>query len=261
MKEPLTDEQKLQVSLFERRLWEEAGLLIIRGNFKLALESKRLYESRHGIAPVLERHEEELARLMAAAGLAALSLSERESWGWTLSTAGAPCGFFCGVEPEGMICARLREAPTDRSAVYLQRKKTRAPLVESHYEPEGNDPVNAVQRYFEKVEQIPTRVAVDAHLDCVLVQALPDGDFERVRSLDDAELLSLAARLEASSLLKKLDDVVLFYECRCNDELILEMITGLPHSQRAELWGDLEQMEVECPRCGRNYVVTRGDGI
>ena len=248
----------LKVSLFERRLWQDANILVVRGSLARVLEGMRDYEARHEIEPIGEDRIGEVSRLMGAAGLAAVSLAERESWGWTLTTAGAPHGFFCGVEPEGMICARVREAPTDRASVYLQRQKGTAPLVESHYEPVGNDPAVAIQRYYEQVEQTRTRIAVSDDLDCVLFQAMPGGDFSQVSSLSEDDLFALATRLSGDERLTRLDEVVLFYECRCDDEMILEMLTSLPHRQREELWGDLEQLEAECPRCGRRYMVKKG---
>ena len=53
-----------------------------------------------------EKNNAELNLMFAAAGLVAVSLPERESWGWSLSLQGSSAGLFCAIEPEGMISGR-----------------------------------------------------------------------------------------------------------------------------------------------------------
>ena len=196
-------------------------------------------------------------RLMAAAGLAAVSLVDRESWGWSLALKGTGIGLFCGVEPEGMVCGTTRPAPEDRALGTLQRQKARGPLVQSSYEPEGDCPVAAVEEYFSQVVQLPTRLAVTDSWDAVLVQVLPGGDLSPTEGLTGQELVARLDRAEQDGELSLTDEMLLFYECRCDDEMILRMLTSLPPDQRAELWGDEKELRVECPRCRREYVINR----
>ncbi len=219
---------------------------------------KQLYDERHGISEVTGDERRTLERIMAAACLAAVSLAQRESWGWTLTLPGSPHGFFCGVEPEGMICGTVKEAPLEKGSVHLQRQKADGPLMESHYSPDNEDPVAAVQRYFEQVEQIRTRIALGPDGSGVLVQALPEGDFDRVTDLADEEMISLCREKARNGEFKALQEVLLFYECRCDDKMIRDMIDALPDAGRAELWGDEKELNIECPRCGRKYVIGRG---
>ena len=57
--------------------------------------------------------------------------------------------------------------------------------------------------------------------------------------------------------LKQLEEVLLFYTCRCSEEMILKMITGLPQDRRKELWQDLDHLAADCPRCARRFTVRR----
>ena len=248
---------KLNLGRYLRYLWEEPGLLIVLGEFAEVAVSKERYEERYKIRPAADAAARELEQLMGAAALAAVARAEREAWGWSVTLPGSDSGFFCGVEPEGMVCGRVRPANADKAAVYLQRQKADGPVVQSHYEPLSNDPVKAISRYFKQVEQIQTRIVLDDSCSGALVQALPDGDFSQVENLPDEKLLERFRQMAGEGEFKPIHEMVLFYECRCNDEMILEMITSLPDGQRSELWGSESSLTVECPRCGREYTIQR----
>lgn len=248
---------KPHLGRYLRYLWEEPGLLVVLGEFAEVVISKERYEARYKIQPAAEAAARELEQLMGAAALAAVARAEREAWGWTVTLPGSERGLFCGVEPEGMVCGRIRSASADKAAVYLQRQKADGPVVQSHYEPLSNDPVKAISRYFKQVEQIQTRIVLDDSCSGALVQALPDGDFSRVDSLPDETLLERLRQMAGEGEIKPIHEMVLFYECRCDDEMILEMLTSLQDGQRKELWGSESSLTVECPRCGREYTIRR----
>ena len=88
------------------------------------------------------------------------------------------------------------------------------------------------------------------------VQALQYFDLDEARPAE-LQVDDLLRRMVEGGLLKPVHEVVLFYECRCDDEMILEMITSLPTGQREELWGSETSLTIECPRCGREYTIQR----
>jgi len=245
----------MRVAVYSRYLQEDQGSLVVMGDFTEVLAGKAAYDARYGIAPIAGEAMAALTRLMTGAALAAVSLAERESWGWTMTASGVSHGLFCGVEPEGMICGAVREAPSERSIVYLQRKKADGPLVESRFEPVKGEPVASVQRYFLKVEQIETRIALDG-LVGVLLQSLPGGALGPCAEMTDSELVTeMRARRDAEKM-KHLDDVAIFYECRCDETVIQKMIEGMPESSRAALWGEEKSLHIACPRCGREFTIS-----
>lgn len=246
---------KLHLGRYRKYLYEEANLLVVLGDFPEIVISKELYEQRHNITPEAKKHSPIVHKIMGACALAAASLSDRESWGWTLTLPGAPEGYFCGVEPEGMICARVRPASAETASVYLQRQKGKAPLTQSYYSPSKKGPVKSIELYFEKVVQTQTRIELDETASGVLVQSLPDGRFEEVSDLPKSKLLTMFRQMAGRGELKPLEEVLVFYECRCDDEMILDMITNLPENQREEIWAGQTEIEIECPRCGRKYTI------
>ncbi len=242
---------------YSRYLWEEENLLIVMGQLSPVIAGMKAYNARYGILDSDSESLPQIERLLGATGLAALSLAERESWGWTITLPGSSVGFFVGVEPEGMICCRVREVDPGHPSVAVQRQKADKPLTQSLFEPPDGDPVNVVHGFFKEVEQTRTRLVVCEDGQNLLVQALPGGRFEKVTSLDDGDLVELISKKATGGELKPLNEVLLFYECRCHDEMILDMIDKLPKNRQCELWGNLRELEIECPRCGRMYVVKK----
>jgi len=244
------------LALFSRCLWDESELILVVGRVAPLLESRRIYESRHHIAEPEQDLSEARDRMLAACGLAAVSLADRESWGWSLSFPGSAHGFFCGVEPEGMLCSLVKPSSKDMASAVVQRQKPDSPLTQSHFTPQTDDPVRAVERYFHECEQAPVRI--ELHDDfAVFARPLPGGSLNALAAFSPQEFVERCRTLVESGAARKLQDVVLFYECRCNDEMILDMITRLPASQQRELWGDQLSLHIQCPRCGRTYMLHR----
>lgn len=248
------------VTVFRRLLWMEPGLLFVVGDFRNVIEGRRAYSARHGIPAGPEEALLPLGRLLAAAALAAVSLAERESWGWTMTFDGSPHGFFCAVEPEGMLTAVVRAADPGKGLVALQRQRADEPCRQSAFEPVGDDPARAVERYFHQVEQTQTRIAVMEEEEGVLVQKLPGGDFQHVAHLRDRELAVFVHELRERGALRDMGEVLLFYECRCSERMIGDLIANLDPSSREALWGDQARLEVTCPRCGRGFVLSKRAG-
>jgi hypothetical protein len=245
------------LATYKRFLWQEANLLVVTGEIGPVLDGYQVYNARYEIEQPRPQIIPVLRKLLAAVTLAAVSLPERESWGWTLAIPDSSVGFFVGVEPEGMICLKTQAVDQERKPVVVQRQKLGEPLKQSHYQPHDSDPLLTIQHYFEEVEQNVVRLAVDDQGKGVLVHVLPGGRFDKVASLDDVQLIELISEKVEQDELKPLADVLIFYECRCHDQMILDMVEKIPEERRKELWGNLDKLEVSCPRCDRKYVIRR----
>ncbi len=245
------------LSHYYRYLWQGPELIVILGDAAKMWQGFQKYGEKYRIASVDSDGSEAMRRLLAGAGLAAVSLPERESWGWTLSLPGTSTGLFCAVEPEGMVCVSLRQSASEFNAAIVQRQKEKAPLAQSHYTLSSADPVKAVEQYFEYSAQMLVRVAVLDDGRGAFVQPLPGHDFGPLDGLSDTELVERCYALAEDEKAKLLDEVMLFYGCRCSDAMILEMVTALPARQRSELWQDSPSLTINCPRCDRAYTLNK----
>jgi hypothetical protein len=242
---------------YNRYLWKSPNLIVVTGEADKIWQGRRAYHGSHAVTPEAAGPAELLNRLFAAAGLAAVSLAQRESWGWSVSLPGMEEGFFCGVEPEGLICGCVLENKKTQGLCVVQRQGEKSPMAQSHVTLITQDPVEAVERYFEEAEQTLIRIAVDDAGRGVLLRPMPGGTFEAVNGLSDALIIERIFGLAAGGDMQHLEEVLLFYACPCSPEKIQAMITSLPADQSAQLWGDLKRLEIACPRCGRYYEVAR----
>lgn len=245
---------------YSRYMIENSNLLVVRGDIAPVIEGRHAYNDRYGITAPKEHLDATIKELLAGAALAAVSLSERESWGWSLTFEGMGVGFFVGVEPEGMICLRVVAADSEKASGMIQRQQAGLPLTQSHIIPRTQSPIDAVEQYFAEGVQIKARLGIRQDGEAVLVHALPDGDFDTVNSLGRDGLFKFVGDSIAEGKVKDAGEVLIFYECRCSEEMISGMVENMKESDRQHLFGGMMQLEVECPRCGRKYAVTRTDG-
>lgn len=245
---------------YRRYLLKETNLLVVRGGIAPVIAGMDIYNLRYGIAPPQKDLRSSVQELLASAALAAVSLADRESWGWSLSFNGMKVGFFVGVEPEGMICLRILGTEDKPASGLIQRQKSGLPMTQSHIEPRTTSPRDTVEQYFSEVDQTKTRLVIGENGEGVLVHSLPDGNFDTVKDLGTNELFAFIDNAIDTGNAKEAGEVLVFYECRCSDAMISRMVENMNESDRKELFGDSQQLEIECPRCGRGYIVTRKVG-
>ncbi len=243
---------------YTRYLWTSRGLVVVLADARPLVPLRESYMRRYGIdtpynADVYARFD----TFMAAVGLAAVSLVDREYWGWSVNFPGETEGFFVAAEAEGLLCGRIRETPKEGCGAVVQRQKAGEQGTQSFFEPNNSDPVETVQTYFEVAMQTTTRMAVPTLEHAVLVQALPHGKMDDLWALDNEALVAAVQGALATGELEQIEEVVLFYECRCTPELIDEKLRLLPSEQFDEIWNEHGTAMVECPRCGRNFKLTK----
>ncbi len=110
---------------------------------------------------------------------------------------GMDAGLFCGVEPEGMICGRVLGNTKSKGLCVVQRQGEKSPLAQSHVTLITQDPVEAVERYFEEAEQTLIRIAVDDAGRGVLLRPMPGGTFDAINGLSDDQHHRAHLRLAA----------------------------------------------------------------
>lgn len=288
------------LALYRRYLWESKNITwVYTAHVDELLASRRDYYRACGMdEPVLNADQQrEIDDLMISATLASESQVARDMWGWTIRIPMKPWGLFCGVEPEGMVCARFTALPPQAAddpvgSFAIQRVSEDAPVRQTSLIPSDTSARYLVEQYFDESEQLPARIAISEH-EALMALSMPDADWDVVKTLDGAQLLSLfhelcretpatdetsapdttplsdsAQRLREqfraahattgmTGDLKVMHEAVFFYGCRCSHERISQMIDHLPEAQKKELWGDSKHLEIQCPRCGRDYILDK----
>lgn len=249
--------------------------------------------AQHMLGKVEQR---EVDDLIAAATLAAESQVDRDAWGWTIRLPLKPWGIFCAVEPEGMVCARFSHLPPETAqdpigGFAVQRVAPDSPVRQSSLIPCAESTHFLVEQYFDESEQLPARIAIRGN-EALMALSTPDADWDIVKTLPENDLLALfhelireepapempvdpslsdtARKIKAQFAaakgipigsmvgdLKLMHEAVFFYGCSCDIDKIRAMINNLPADQQEELWAGTQTLDIQCPRCGRTYVLAK----
>jgi len=135
---------------------------------------------------------------------------------------------------------------------------------------EAHGVAEALARYFEQSEQLPTRLwlAADEEVAAGLfLQRMPgDGDdaenWQRVvtlaDTLGDEELLSLDVetllhRLFHEETVRLFDPEPVSFRCDCSRERVGEMLKAMGEGELAQILDEMGEVEVACEFCGQQY--------
>jgi len=136
---------------------------------------------------------------------------------------------------------------------------------------DGGDVASAVEGYFVRSEQLPTRLwlAADAgHAAGLFLQRLPqthddDEHWERLCMLADTIRDEELLNLDAQEVLRRLfheEDLRLYepepvsFRCSCSRERVGETLASLGEGEVAQMLEEMGSIEVNCEFCAANYV-------
>ena len=135
---------------------------------------------------------------------------------------------------------------------------------------EGETLAGCFEEYFQRSEQLPTRLFLAATADCaagMLLQVLPgheddDRAWEHVTTLGQTITSDELLELDAPNILHRLyheDDVRLFesapvaFRCSCHRERIADMLRSLGADEAQDILKEQGSVDVSCEFCGREY--------
>ena len=230
--------------------------LLLRGQFTPLYTDYYLHLMQHGI-----RHTAVLDQMLKdTIALMTLHLVARpwaETIAWTANLRAPRMNLFVtGSSVEEAITGRIftedvREP--DRNFLYSQ---TTAP---NQHEPrttslaiDGKDPVAWISQYYTQSEQRPGRAFRLEDENFALIAAQPDCDMQWLDALDEESVAKISSTQET----KLLETRRFRFMCGCTLEKILPVLGGWK-DRLDELFGDNEELTVQCPRCAARYHVTR----
>ncbi|MDQ2068751.1 Hsp33 family molecular chaperone HslO [Natronospira bacteriovora] len=141
---------------------------------------------------------------------------------------------------------------------------------------EGDDLATCLEAYFDRSEQLPTRLWLTADSDAasgLLLQLVPGEDeggegWNRVITLADTVKGEELRVLPARQLLHRLyheENLRLFearpvsFRCTCSREKIVDVLRRLGQEEIEEVLEEQGQVQVACEFCGRHYYFDRVD--
>ncbi|HEX7046745.1 MAG TPA: Hsp33 family molecular chaperone HslO [Gammaproteobacteria bacterium] len=156
-----------------------------------------------------------------------------------------------------------------RMAITIEQKKN-SERYQGIVPLEGETLAKCFEDYFQRSEQLPTRLFLAATDECaagMLLQVLPghegeDRAWEHVETLGETITPNELLELDAPNILHRLyheDDVRLFestpvaFRCSCTRDRIADMLRSLGSAEAHEIVAEQGSVDVSCEFCGREY--------
>ncbi len=249
--EPVEEFTKIE-SVFVRK----RNALLLRGQFTPVYTDYYLHLMQHGI-----RHAPELDQMLKdTLAMLTLHLVARpwaETIAWTANLRAPRLNLFVtGGSVQEAVTGRIfteNVREPDRNFFYSQ---TTAPNQHeprtSTLEVDGKDPVQWISQFYDQSEQRPARAFRLPDEQFVLVAAQPDCDMEWFESLNEESV----SRIDTDEETHLLETRRFRFHCGCTIDKILPILGGWK-DKLDELFEDSDSIQIQCPRCGAGYSVTR----
>lgn len=120
---------------------------------------------------------------------------------------------------------------------------------------EGTDIIGALHEYYRRGLQMRARIFELSNDDAVLIEGLPMVDQGWLEALDDE---AVAALFEGDNL-EKIEKRTYRFHCGCDAQRIAAVMRSLFSANLDELFQGDDEVEAQCPRCGRHWTLARAD--
>jgi len=232
------------------------NVLVARANFSELYVDYYLHLADQNLKPEA-RHDAMFKRALAAFTLHCASRPWNELTAWTINFQEPLVNLFLtGDNTTGAVTGRVfadnvKELP--ENLFYADVVRGNQPKRRSTVSFAGDDPLVAVEKFYEQSEQRVARYFQLSEEEFVMITEHPDCDLawlgglktEDVRRLDEQETLALMERR------------IYRWHCGCNQERMMEVLAPTMRHDPEELFGDEATLEIRCPRCGARHAITR----
>lgn len=229
--------------------------LIAHADFSLLIDAYLAHAKRWGQSP------DPLLTIMMSQGLAAAALylscrPRDEVVGWTISIQRPALNLFLtGDAGENAVAGRgftegVQAAESNR--LFVQSSRPGLGVHQSMLEVEGLDVLGIFDQYYERSVQSPARFFDYDNGEYAMVLGLPGADEEWMAGLQRE---ALRTHLEGG--IRPLDQQTFRFRCGCRPERMHEVLRAAYAGDADSLFQDDPTIEVECPRCGHRWEVTR----
>lgn len=230
--------------------------LMLRAKFAPIYTDYYLHLMQHGLRNPAEL-DEILKEFMAMLTLHLVARPWAETIAWTVNLRAPRVNVFVtgGSVQESIVGRVFTEdvREPDRNLFYSQTTSSNLPEPRiSTLEVEDKNPLHWIEEYYRQSEQRPARTFRLEDEEYVLIAAQPDCDMAWLESLDTEAVIKILETEET----KLLETRKFRFDCGCTLERILPILGNWRH-HTDELFGDDEEIQIQCPRCAARYRVTR----
>lgn len=226
------------------------------------------YLHRKDVAPDTKfEHDEKLKQLIACFAIHLAARTGRETHAWTVHIAAAePYSLFVtgntgDIDATGIakgyivghiLTDHIRH--TEVNSIHAQctnRGQTFTSLVQC----DSSDISKMVEHFYIQSEQHPLRLQLSTTSDTALgLVALPEYDEEWIQSVE----LDYAAG-SPEVVRNPMRTCEFAFVCDCSPQKLMPFFRSLSQASLDELYGEDEELQISCPRCGKQFEIKRSE--
>ncbi|MGE3165397.1 MAG: Hsp33 family molecular chaperone HslO [Planctomycetota bacterium] len=255
MESPSNTSPRFGDALVHRFMDDEHSVLLAHADFSLLFDAYLAHATRWDHEP------DPLTATMMRQGLAAAALylscrPRDEVVGWTISIQNPPVNLFLtGDAGENAVAGRsfvegVQAAESNR--LFVQSSRPGMGVHQSMLEVVGLDILGIFDQYYERSVQSPARFFDYDNGEFAMVLGLPGADSDWMAQLD-----RVALRSHLQGRVRPLDQQTFRFRCGCRPERMREVLRAAYAGDAQTLFQEDHTVEVECPRCGHRWDVTR----
>jgi hypothetical protein len=199
-----------------------------------------------------------MRQALAATALHLAAKAPDEFSAWTLNVKTPPLNVFVtGDNTARCITGRVytRDVKTvEESRLYFESQRPKRKPYRSVIKVEGWDVLDIFEQFYERSEQLPSRLFELEDGRFLLAQGLPRVKREWLIGLRREELPGYLGQAH-----EPVETRVYRFECGCDPQKILQVVRGMFAAKPEELFRGDPRVEVQCPRCGRTWTIDRDE--
>ncbi len=227
------------------------------------------YLHRKEVAP--ETTSEQDGKLKDMLACLAIHLAVRtaiQTHAWTLHTISEPPfslfatgsvstikedGFVDGYLVGNVLTEHIRH--TDVNSLHAQFTNSEGKSSKSYVQSENSSVAEIVEHFYRQSEQQPLRIHLSRTSDSAIgLAALPEYDQEWFEKIDLSEII-----VDTTLTRKPMRTGRLVFACDCSPQRLIPFFRSIPVESVDELYGQDDQIVIACPRCGRNFPISKSE--
>lgn len=252
---PIAPDRTRVESIFVRH----RNTLMVKANFTDIFTDYYLHLADHNLryAPELDQRLKELLVVMT---LHSVARPWSEVHAWTVNLRAPRVNFFATASSTGenvtgrVFTEDVREPPQNLLYTQVTESTMGGEPRRSTVALENENPFDWLKHYYDQSEQRPGKIFELPDEDFVLVAAQPDYDEEWFDSLTP----EIVAAFSETEDLSPLENRAFHFHCGCTRERIMPAL-AVWEEKLDELFQGAAHVNVQCPRCGAKYKITRED--
>jgi molecular chaperone Hsp33 len=232
------------------------NVLLACGSFSELYVDYYLHLADHGLRHA-DAHDSLFKSALAMFTLHCASCPPNETIAWTLHFQEPFVNLFLGGDTEdsivtGRVFAEdVKQMESNR--IYADVARPGRELQRSVVSFDSGSAFAAVEAFYAKSEQLPARCFDLGDERFAIAFAHPDCDVPWFESLS-AEAIARVGEFET---VVPMERRMFRWRCGCNEQKIFEVLAPLMRQDPGGLFGDADEVQVNCPRCAARYRVAR----